>query len=196
MVKASKVDELAAKFRKTKPFIEFLLESIAQKYDLSNSHEKEKAAKEAKEILELPSRIFEQEHRRLAAAILKLPMDFLKLSKKQSASASLAQKYDPAEAAAIKTMLKNHAFLDMALNRIEEGMFEYHRDLFALIIAGDFDSPALFELEGSEYVKEMSEDELISFLIAKRRFFTTKRSQKSNTPKPSQWNKNLFICEK
>ncbi len=196
MVKASKVDELAAKFRKTKPFIEFLLESIAQKYDLSNGLEKEKAAKEAKEILELPSRIFEQEHRRLAAAILKLPMDFLKLSKKQSASATLSQKYDPAEAAAIKTMLKNHAFLDMALNRIEKGMFEYHRDLFALIIAGDFDSPALFELEGSEYVKEMSEDELISFLIAKSAIFYDKTLTKIKYSKTLTMEQKSFYMRK
>lgn len=178
MVKASKIEELALMFRKTKPFIEFLLENIAKKYDLSNGLEKEKAAIEAKEILSLPSAIFAEEHRRLAAAILKLPMDFLKASKKQNAQHTPSQKYDPAEAAAIKTMIKNHTLLDMVLNRIEAEMFEYHRELFSLVAAGDFDSPALLELDGNDKISEMSEEELVGFLIAKSSIFYDKIIQK------------------
>lgn len=196
MVKESKIEELALMFRKTKPFIEFLLENIAKKYDLSNGLEKEKAAIEAKEILELPSRIFAEEHRRLAAAILKLPLDFLKLSKKQNTQTSPTQKYDPAEASAIKTMIKNHTLLDMALNRIEGDMFEYHRDLFLLVSSGDFDSPMLLELDGNDKVQEMSEEELVSFLIAKSSIFYDKTMMKIKNSRVIEPTQKSFYMRK
>ncbi|MCI4399101.1 MAG: DNA primase [Campylobacteraceae bacterium] len=196
MVKDGKTMELAAIFRKTKPFIEFLLENIAKKYDLSNPLEKEKAANEAKEILELPSRIFAEEYKRLAAAILKVPADFFKLSKKQSFEQKIVEKYDPAEAAAIKTMLKNHALLDMALNRIEAQMFEYHRDLFLLVSSGSFDSPLLLELEGNDKITPMSEEELISFLIAKSAIFYDKMLVKLKNSKTVPAEQKSFYMRK
>ncbi len=175
MVKAGKIEELAKIFRKTKPFMEFLLEIISQKHDLSNPLEKEKAADEAKELLKISGAIMSDTYRPLAAALLKLPAGFLKVSQKQNAVQTLpTQKYDPAEAAAIKTMIKNHTLLDMALNRIEADMFEYHKELFLLIASGEFESPLLLELEGNDKVALMDENELVSFLIAKSSIFYDK----------------------
>lgn len=177
MVKGGKIEEIASIFRKTKPLLEFLIESVAKKYDLTNQFEKEKAANEAKEILELPSMIFAEENKRLAAAILRVPVGFFKnvknKNKPEQNSVSL-QKYDPAEASAIKSMLQNHSLADMALNRISEDMFDYHKEMFAEIIRGNFDSPILLELEGNDKVAVMSEDDLVGFLIAKSVIFYDK----------------------
>jgi DNA primase len=175
MVKGSKIEELAQLFRKSKPLIEFLLESVAKKYDLSNQFEKEKAANEAKEILELPSMIFAEENKRLAAAILKVPATFFKTFKnKDKANNVSVQKYDPAEASVIKTILSNHALADMVLNRISEDMFEYHKDMFCAIIQNDFDSPILMELDGNDKVAVMNEEDLVAFLITKSVIFYDK----------------------
>lgn len=38
----------------------------------------------------------------------------------------------------------------MAANRIEEGMFSVHGELFADALAGEFETPAMIELEGND----------------------------------------------
>ncbi|MGE4399908.1 MAG: DNA primase [Campylobacterales bacterium] len=174
MVRAGKIEELAAMFRKTITFMEFLLRNISDRYSLFDPLEKEKAAVEAKEILNICSPIFVDEYKFLATAILKIPLNILKSTNKYGLQSELSSKYDPAEAAAIKTMVKNHTLLDMALNRIEADMFEYHKELFLLIASGEFESPLLLELEGNDKIALMDENELVSFLIAKSSIFYDK----------------------
>lgn len=174
MAASGKTRELGEIFAKTKPFVEFLFESIASSFDLSAPAQKEAAAHEAREILKLSSQIFIEEYRRLAAAILKLPLQTLKVGSRQTAAPIPQDRYDVAEASAIKTMIKNHSLLEMAANRIEEGMFSVHGELFADALAGEFETPAMIELEGNDKIAVMNEEELTSFLIAKSAIFYDK----------------------
>lgn len=197
MVKSGKIEELSRMFRKAKPFMEFLIENIAAKYDLANPLEREKAGEEAKELLKSVSLIVADVYRPLAQAILKLPSGYLKNVRKKDVTISTPlQKYDPAEAAAIKTMIKNHTLLDMALNRIEADMFEYHKDLFLLIASGEFESPLLLELEGNDKIAPMDENELIAFLIAKSSIYYDKMLIKIKNSKNVAEDQKSFYLRK
>jgi DNA primase len=196
MIKEGKTNELAHIFRKSKPFMEFLFESIVKKYDMSSQNDKERAANEAKEILAASNKIFLEENRRLASALLNVPISTFKIKKDGDRERLNISKYDPAEASAIKSMLQNHTLLDMAANRIGSEMFEAHRDLYELLAAGDFDSARLLEIEQNEQIKAMSGEDLHSFLVAKSLIFYDKILFKIKTSKDIETTEKSFFIQK
>lgn len=196
MIKEGKTNELAHIFRKSKPFMEFLFESIVKKYDMSSQNDKERAANEAKEILAASNKIFLEENRRLASALLNVPISTFKIKKDGDRERLNISKYDPAEASAIKSMLQNHTLLDMAANRIGSEMFEAHRDLYELLAAGDFDSARLLEIEQNEQIKAMSGEDLHSFLVAKSLIFYDKILFKIKTSKDIETAEKSFFIQK
>lgn len=196
MIKEGKTNELAHIFRKSKPFMEFLFESIVKKYDMSSQNDKERAANEAKEILAASNKIFLEENRRLASALLNVPISTFKIKKDGDGERLNISKYDPAEASAIKSMLQNHTLLDMAANRIGSEMFEAHRDLYELLAAGDFDSARLLEIEQNEQIKAMSGEDLHSFLVAKSLIFYDKILFKIKTSKDIETTEKSFFIQK
>ena len=196
MIKEGKTNELAHIFRKSKPFMEFLFESIVKKYDMSSQNDKERAANEAKEILAASNKIFLEENRRLASALLNVPISTFKIKKDGDKERLNISKYDPAEASAIKSMLQNHTLLDMAANRIGSEMFEAHRDLYELLAAGDFDSARLLEIEQNEQIKAMSGEDLHSFLVAKSLIFYDKILFKIKTSKDIETTEKSFFIQK
>ena len=196
MIKEGKTNELAHIFRKSKPFMEFLFESIVKKYDMSSQNDKERAANEAKEVLAASNKIFLEENRRLASALLNVPISTFKIKKDGDKERLNISKYDPAEASAIKSMLQNHTLLDMAANRIGSEMFEAHRDLYELLAAGDFDSARLLEIEQNEQIKAMSGEDLHSFLVAKSLIFYDKILFKIKTSKDIETTEKSFFIQK
>ena len=196
MITEGKTNELAHIFRKSKPFMEFLFESIVKKYDMSSQNDKERAANEAKEILAASNKIFLEENRRLASALLNVPISTFKIKKDGDKERLNISKYDPAEASAIKSMLQNHTLLDMAANRIGSEMFEAHRDLYELLAAGDFDSARLLEIEQNEQIKAMSGEDLHSFLVAKSLIFYDKILFKIKTSKDIETTEKSFFIQK
>ena len=196
MIKEGKTNELAHIFRKSKPFMEFLFESIVKKYDMSSQNDKERAANEAKEILAASNKILLEENRRLASALLNVPISTFKIKKDGDRERLNISKYDPAEASAIKSMLQNHTLLDMAANRIGSEMFEAHRDLYELLAAGDFDSARLLEIEQNEQIKAMSGEDLHSFLVAKSLIFYDKILFKIKTSKDIETTEKSFFIQK
>lgn len=196
MIKEGKTKELAHVFRKSKPFMEFLFESIVKKYDMSSQNDKERAANEAKEILSASNKIFLEENRRLAAALLNVPIATFKIKKDGDKERISITKYDPAEASAIKSMLQNHALLDMAANRIGSEMFEAHRDLYELLATGDFGSARLLEIEQNEQIKPMSTEELHSFLVAKSLIFYDKILAKIKISRDVEVGEKSFFIQK
>jgi len=130
MVKSGKIDELNSLFSKPKPFIPFVLEKIANNYDLSNPLQKEKALNEAVDFIKTLSNVLQEEYKEYLSVLLQVDKRVIRIRKSYiSKQNNIGKKEDLAELSIIKTILLKPQFLDMVLDFVDETVFSMHKEL-------------------------------------------------------------------
>ena len=135
MVKSGKIDELNSLFNRPKPFIPFVLEKIANNYDLSNPLQKEKALNEAVDFIKTLSNVLQDEYKEYLSVLLQVDKRVIRIRKKYiSKQNNIGKKEDLAELSIIKTILLKPQFLDMVLDFVDETVFSTHKEIFLKLI--------------------------------------------------------------
>jgi len=165
MVKSGKIDELNSLFSKPKPFIPFVLEKIANNYDLSNPLQKEKALNEAVDFIKTLSNVLQEEYKEYLSVLLQVDKRVIRIRKSYiSKQNNIGKKEDLAELSIIKTILLKPQFLDMVLDFVDETVFSMHREIFLKLMHEESDDPLFSGILIRDDIKELSEKELKSQL--------------------------------
>jgi len=175
MIAQGRSEMVAKLLREAKPLIPFVLETIAQSYDLSDPRAKEAAFAGAKTFLSSLSPIMQDAYIPVAATYLSLsPTLFGKNTALSQVRESFSrQTEDIAQLSVLKTLLEQPSLIDSVLNVIDIDMFSAYRDLFDLLLRDERDHPALMGLAVDETLQVLDEEELNSIL---RQFLIRKYS--------------------
>ncbi len=165
MVKSGKIDELNSLFNRPKPFIPFVLEKIANNYDLSNPLQKEKALNEAVDFIKTLSNVLQDEYKEYLSVLLQVDKRVIRIRKKYiSKQNNIGKKEDLAELSIIKTILLKPQFLDMVLDFVDETVFSTHKEIFLKLIHEESDDSLFSGILIRDDIKELGEKELKSQL--------------------------------
>lgn len=162
MVFGGEIQELSNLLNTPTPFIEFVFDCIAKKYNLSNPLQKENALKEAMEFYKTLSPLLQAEYRDFVANRLGISTQLIKT--KNSFTKNTAHKAIPqthiVEDIIIKSILENHNLLDLVVEYLDVRAFKYNQDKFKLLIEGDFENELLLGILINPAIKALDEYEL------------------------------------
>jgi len=160
-------ETVAKLLRKAKPIIPFVLEKIAESYDLHDPRAKESAYGAMKQFLSGLSQIIKDAYIPMAATLIGVaPAMFGTKTQPNRARESFSQpKNDVAKLSILKTLLEKPELIDFVLDVIEIKMFGAYASLFASVVNGEKEHPQLMGLSVDESIKTMSEKELERALI-------------------------------
>lgn len=142
MVKEGKIAELKNIFSSPLPFIPFVLNEIASKYDLHNPLKKDQCLKEELEYLKQLPVVVQEEYRDFLASLLKLPRQLIKTKgsyikearQEENLSGAGGDFYTLAEKIIIKSILEDSSLMDLALNYLQEDMFISQKEAFVALM--------------------------------------------------------------
>lgn len=175
MVKENKIQELNQFFSKPIFFVDFAIDHIISKYDISNLMQKQKVLIELNEYLASLSMLYQEEYKRYIAQKLNIKENLIKTSntKKRANDIELV-KMDIAELCIIKSILEEPKRLDIVLDKINSSMFEFHKNEFELLI-NDINSPLLNSIALNDKL-ELYDDERLNkeLLLLLHKFYSNK----------------------
>ena len=176
MVASSKIEELNNMFLNPKPFIEFVLDEILALYNLNDPKEKEKCMYEGTSYLKTLSPILQEEYKTYLASRLGglgVSPSLIKLTpntNRQITNTNDVRFKDILELSLIKTILEKPEFIDLIVDLVDETMFSFHSQEFALAIAGEQEYPQIMSILLDDTIKSLEDEqslksELNIFLI-------------------------------
>jgi DNA primase len=165
MVKAHKIDELSALFRKPKPLIEFCIEEVIAQYNLSDPLQKEQALKDVTAYLKRLTPILQEEYKGYVAAILGINERLIgvrheKFVEHEQQQTGQRRREDIAELSMIKTILSNPSILDRVFDIVGAEVFRVHSYEFSLVAQEKFDHHDLLGISIRDDIKELDEESL------------------------------------
>lgn len=161
LVKEGKQEYLNALFKHPKKFTEFVIQTIADSFDINIPEQRQKAAWEVGQFIKGLDPIIREEYEGFASITLKSTRNLFKSAKNMPASSSRSADQDTAEMSILKTLLIYPKLVDYILDVGDESIFEYHRDIFIAIMKEAFDDKRITELNLDERIKPFSEEEVI-----------------------------------
>jgi len=168
MVQTGQVETLNNIFANPQNFSFYVVEFIAQQYDLHNPNQKQKALNEIQSYIKGLSPIMQQSLAPNIAMKLDIPLSLLnvaqdKVSNIPLKNVKLAQ-VDIAELSILKTLLEHQNYLDEVMSVINPSFFQTHSNEFEIFLNNAQD-PSLASILLQEEVKIYSKDELKSQLM-------------------------------
>ena len=168
MVKDGRIEELASMFRKTKPFIEFVLDEILSLYDLRDPKAKESSMQDAIGYLKTLSPILQEQYKSYLASRLSISPSFVKIANQTNVQQTNNKPVinnslhrDVWELSLIKTLLEKPHMLTQVLDVLDPSLLQYHSQEFSLLIANETHNPSIMAIAVDEGIKVIqSEDEL------------------------------------
>ncbi len=171
MVKNREINQLKSLFSDVKPFIEFCLEEIANRYNIKNPLEKEEALKEIKNYLKTLTPILQEEYKGFVASLLNINQNLIKTNnRKNQLEEREIKSEDMAELSIIKTLINKPNLIDTFLNILDIKAFQKHREELEILLREEFDNPLLVGISLRNDIKEYNEEEL----MAQIKFFLIK----------------------
>ena len=164
MVQSGQIEELNLLFKEPKPFVPFVIEMIASKYNLSNPIEKQKALKEGVEFLKSLSPVLQEEYKEYLGVVLNVDKRVIRFQNSKHHIKSETKKEDLAELSIIKTIASNEKLLDMVLDVVDEDIFSTHRSELSALLKNGKDDPMIVGLTIRDDIAELDEEELKSQL--------------------------------
>ncbi len=199
MVKNSQIEELNRLFRKPKPFIEYALEYIVSKFDLSDPLQKEKALNEAILYLKKLTPILQEEYKEYLAVILNINKNSIRLKRETTqveTNRGFYKKEDIAELTIIKTILEKPSLLEFVLNIIDVKVLQSVQHELLALMNDDKENSALIGIKLRDDIGVYSEEELKKQLL----FFLIKHYNKQLTiikkSKNLSFEKKSFLMRK
>lgn len=162
MIANKKSTEVAELFRKSQPFVNFVLERIISGYELSDPKAKEEAFVACKEYLFGLSEIMRDSYIPLASSMLSVaPSLFSKGMARSEAREKLSRKVeDTSSQQILKTLLENPEYVDDVLDVVDPSMFGPYKAHFDALIKGEFDNPLLRSILIDEGIQLLTIDTL------------------------------------
>lgn len=159
--------EVDRMLREPKPLIVFILESIANSYDLKDPKAKENAFFQMKQYLSTLSQILSDSYISIASSILGIsPNLFIQNSITPPPLQNIVQqKDDIVQLSIMKTLLENTNLIDSILDVVPSSIFGRYSALFDMIARDDIDNPMLMGLQLDESFEVMNQKELKATLI-------------------------------
>ena len=173
MVNESKIEDLRRIFKTPIPFIKFVIQTIANRFDLRNPLQKEKALNEIFSFMKNLSPVLRDEYRGFVASALQIAPHLLgdfsaKITsdsaqkKAKNPSNSNNPKNPPtfnsannAEAILLKSILEDNSLLEIALEYLSEGIFT-QKEAFLALKSGDLGHKALLGIAIDEHIKALN----------------------------------------
>jgi len=162
MVQQGRSDEVRRLFLDAQPFIPFVIDRIADTYDLSNPRAKENAFGEIRRFLDALSPIVKEAYVPYAASVLHVSPALFggKVRDGSEAMRALsAAKEDIAQLSVLKTMAERKEVIDMVLDIADRRLFAPYEKLYDAIVEGR-DESGVRALLLDENVHTLSRDEL------------------------------------
>lgn len=173
MVAEGKIDEIKMLFDKPIPFIKFVIQTIANRFDLGDPLQKEKALNEIASFMKNLSPVLRNEYMDFAANAIQIAPHLLMLDSRQSVESSdsrgdskLATKNvrnianskaqnANAEEILLKSILEDNSLLDLALEYLNEGIFT-HKEAFLALKHGELEHKDLLGIAIDEHIKALN----------------------------------------
>jgi DNA primase len=153
---------VAKLLREAKPIIPFVLEKIAESYDLHDPRAKEAAFGTMRQFLSGLSQIIKDAYIPIAATLIGVsPAMFGGQARPERAREHFSQpKDDVAQLSILKTLLERPELIDSVLDVVDVEMFGGYAGLFTALLNGEKDHPHLMGLAVDENLQVMNEAEL------------------------------------
>ena len=166
MIAKGQSEAVAALLREAKPIIPFVLEKLAQSYDLNDPRAKEAAFGVMRQFITGLSPIIKEAYIPMAATLLGVPpaMFGSQTQPKQAAARFSQHKDDPEVQGIIKTLIENPGMIDLVLDAVDISIFGTYAEHFKLLMAGKSDHPLLMGLQINEQIHTLEEPDLIHAL--------------------------------
>ncbi len=165
MVKNGEIEKLGRLFNETQPFVEFAIERIVKKYNLSDSLEKEKALQEGSLYLQSLPESIQESFKGVLSGALNLPQNLVKTKRNIGVRKVHEAFVDVLELTIIKTILQKPALIDTILNNIDINMFKSHQEEFKLLLRNELENPKLVRISMWDDIKIYDETNLFSAMI-------------------------------
>lgn len=161
LVKEGKQDYLNQLFKHPKKFTEFVIQTLADQFDINVPEQRQKAAREVGQFIKTLDPILREEYEGFASITLKSTRNLFKSEKALPSSNAKTADQDTEEMSIFKTLLLYPKLVDYILDVGDETIFEYHRDIFLLIMQEKFEDKRIVELNLDERIKPYSEEEVL-----------------------------------
>ena len=167
MVSEGKIDDLRRIFKTPIPFIKFVIQTIANRFDLRNPLQKEKALREIFSFMKNLSPILRDEYKGFIANALQIAPHLLgNFSAKTTSDSKQKNAKNPpnpptlnsannAEAILLKSILEDNSLLDFALEYLSDGIFT-QKEAFLALKSGDLGHKALLGIAIDEHIKALN----------------------------------------
>jgi DNA primase len=169
MIAKGDIELVAKLLREAKPIIPFILETIAQSYNLLDPRAKESAFEDTKNFLSTLSAIMQDAYIPIASTYLGVSPTLFSHKAPQVYESITRAREDIAQLSILKTLLENPYLIDDVLNVMDIEMFGEYRELFQLLLSDQRDHPLLMGLSVDDTLQILDEDEfkdtLRNFLI-------------------------------
>ncbi len=165
MVSEGKIDELKSLFANPIPFIKFVIQTIANRFDLGNPLQKEKALNEILDFMKNLSPILRDEYKGFVASALQVAPHLLNTLNPKDSKQKNAQDKSPqairttsannAESILLKSILEDNSLLEFALEYLSEGIFT-QKEAFLALKRGDLEHKDLLGIAIDEHIKALN----------------------------------------
>jgi DNA primase len=198
MVNSNQINELEQLFASPTPFINFVINKIAQKSNLSLPLEKKKAIEETKNYLASLDQVIAEEYRIFASSVFGINSKYLQIAtfEKNKIKKIEQKEFDLAELQIIKTMARIPSLIDFVLDIVNEEMFESHREEFFEIQQNNLDSPKIISILLDDEIKTFDENELKHQLIVFLINFYNKELISINSNQALDYKKKVIQVQK
>ncbi len=169
MIAKGDIELVAKLLRDSKPIIPFILETIAQSYNLSDPRAKESAFEETKNFISTLSAIMQDAYIPIASTYLGVSPTLFGHKAPQVYESITRAREDIAQLSILKTLLENSNLIDDVLNVMDIEMFGEYQELFRLLLSDHREHPLLMGLSVDDTLQILDEEEfkdtLRNFLI-------------------------------
>ena len=158
MVVEGKIADLTKLFSAPIPFIKFVIQTIANRFDLGNPLQKERALKEILDFMKNLSPLLRDEYKDFVANTLQIAPRLLNVRGKSSDSNApnrIIANPSNAEEILLKSILEDNALLEIALEYLSEGIFT-HKEAFLALKRGELEHKDLLGIAIDERIKALN----------------------------------------
>jgi DNA primase len=197
MVKDGHNEELNDIFSQSIPFVPFVIDTIALKYNLTNPLDKQKALNEINEYLNGLNSLIQDEYKKYVSLKLDINSKHIRTTRVTQNRVNNVELsvMDIAELNIIKTALESSQLYDMILNTVDIEMFEFHSNEFYLLL-NDKNNSQLVGISLKDEIKVFDEEQLKSQLNAFLVIFYTKQLQKVKFDVSMEYKKKIKAIRK
>ena len=158
MVSEGKIADLTKLFSAPIPFIKFVIQTIANRFDLGNPLQKERALDEILDFMKNLSPLLRDEYKDFVANTLQISPRLLNVRGKSSDSNApnrIIANPSNAEEILLKSILEDNALLEIALEYLSEGIFT-RKEAFLALKRGELEHKDLLGIAIDEHIKALN----------------------------------------